>query len=97
MSTGKKWYNQHKPLDKRVEAIEYGTPTIYANGSVLLYVLSMPKLRKDLYHQLIIRTPITNGKQIELPYDEVLINEAETYGRSCYRNDHYGYLVPHQL
>lgn len=68
------------PYANAVEAIEYGTPTIYANGSVLLYVLSMPKLRKDLYHQLIIRTPITNGKQIELPYDEVLINEAETYG-----------------
>lgn len=68
------------PYANAVEAIEYGTPSIYTNGSLLLYVISIPKLKYGFYHRLITRATIRNGRQIELPYNEILISQNETFG-----------------
>lgn len=68
------------PYANAIEAMEYGTPSIYANESTLLYVLSIPKLKRDPYHRLIVRPTIRNGKQIDLPFNEVLVSQNETFG-----------------
>lgn len=68
------------PYANAVEAIEYGNPSVYTNGSLLLYVLSIPKLKHDFYHRLITRAAVRQGKQIELPFNEILINQNETFG-----------------
>lgn len=68
------------PYFNVIEAIEYESPSIYTNGSLLQYVLSMPKVKKEFYHRLIVRTTIRNSKQIELPFNEVLIGQNETFG-----------------
>lgn len=68
------------PYANAIEAIEFGSPSIYTNGSLLLYVLSIPKLKKDFYHRLIARTTIRMGKQIELPFNEILLSQNETFG-----------------
>ncbi|XP_075157990.1 dopamine D2-like receptor [Haematobia irritans] len=68
------------PYSNIIEAIEYGTPSVYTNGSILLYVLSIPKLGKDFYNQLIVRATIREGRQIDLKFDKILINEAAIYG-----------------
>lgn len=68
------------PYANVIEAIEYGSPSVYTNGSLLLYVLSIPKLKEEFYHRLIVRTTIRNNKQIDLPFNEVLISQNETFG-----------------
>lgn len=40
------------PYENEIEAIEHGTPSIYVNGSMLLYIVSMPKLGRRDYNLL---------------------------------------------
>lgn len=68
------------PYDNAIEAIEYGKPSIYTNRSLLLYNLSLPKLKKESYHRLMARTMIKEGRQIELPFEELFISQEETFG-----------------
>lgn len=68
------------PYSNAIEAIEYGEPTIYTNGTLLLYIVSIPKLKKDFYHRLIVRPAIKSNKQIELQFNEILISQNETFG-----------------
>lgn len=68
------------PYANAVEAIEFGNPSVYTNGSTLLYVISIPKLKKALYHRLIVRATIRENKQIDLPFSEILISQNETFG-----------------
>lgn len=60
-----------------MEAIEYGKPSIYTNGTLILYVISTPKLKKDFYHHLIDRSANKIEKQIDLPFNEILISQKE--------------------
>ena len=62
-----------------IEAVEYATLSVYTNGSHLLYILSIPKLGKSFYNLLLTRATINEGKQIDLKFKKVLINEAKTY------------------
>lgn len=73
------------PYANAVEAIEYGNPSIYTNGALLLYVLSIPKLKKDFYHRILVRSPIIMAKQVELAFEEIIISQKETFGvkKSC--------------
>lgn len=68
------------PYSNAIEAVEQGTPSVYTNGSLLLYILSIPKLGRSVYNVLLTRAAINGGKQIDLQFDKVLINEAEIYG-----------------
>lgn len=68
------------PYNNVIEAVEYATPSVYTNGSHLLYVLSIPKLGRSVYNLLLTRATINEGRQIDLQFKKVLINEAETYG-----------------
>lgn len=68
------------PYGNEVEAIEYGTPSIFSNNSMLLYVLSIPKVRKEEYNLLLTRPSIIDGKQIDLNFNRMLVNHRETYG-----------------
>lgn len=68
------------PYGNAIEAVEYGAPSIYTNGSLLLYILSIPKLERNYYNLLLIRAAINDEKQINLPFERVLVSEAETYG-----------------
>lgn len=68
------------PYGNVIEAVEYGTPSIYTNGSLLLYILSIPKIEKQFYNLLLTRATIDDGKQIYLPFERVLVSEAESYG-----------------
>ena len=54
------------PYSNAIEAIEYGEPTIYTNGTLLLNVVSIQKLKRDFCHRLIDRPAIKSNKQIEL-------------------------------
>lgn len=45
----------HRIIDKiaLLEAIEYTNPMVYTNGSMILYVLSLSKVRNTEYNYLI--------------------------------------------
>lgn len=68
------------PYGNAIEAVEYGVPSVYTNGLLLLYILSIPKLERNSYNLLLTRAAITEGKQIDLGFDRILVNEAEAYG-----------------
>ena len=68
------------PYANAIEAIEYGTPSIFTNGNLLLYVLSMLKVEEQIYDHLILRAAIDSSKQIDLPFGEVLVRENQTLG-----------------
>lgn len=68
------------PYQNIVEAVEYGRPSVYSNGTLMLYILSIPKIKPEVYHLVTARAAIRNGKQIDLDYLRLLINHDETYG-----------------
>lgn len=68
------------PYSNELEAIEYAAPKVYTNGSTILYVLSLPKVRKAEYNYLIAKPSVQEGKVIDLQYGTLLVNEKETYG-----------------
>ena len=68
------------PYSNEIEAIEYGTPSVFTNETMLLYILSMPKIRSEEFNLLRTRASIYDGKQIDLNFDKILINHKETYG-----------------
>ena len=68
------------PYSNAIEAVEYATPSVFTDGSHVLYVLSIPKLRKSVYNHLLTRTTINEGRQTDLQFMKILINEAEIYG-----------------
>lgn len=47
---------------------------------MFLCVLSIPKLEKILYNMLHTRAAVRGGKQIDLAFHKVLVNENESYG-----------------
>ncbi|XP_067614938.1 uncharacterized protein [Eurosta solidaginis] len=67
------------PYQNTIEAIEYGSASVYSNGSTLLYVLSMPKVKPDGYRLLITRAAVIKGQHVDLSYKKMLINEVETF------------------
>lgn len=75
------------PYTNEVEAIEYGVPSIYCNGSTLLYILSIPKVGRTEYQSIITRAPIRNGRQIDLKFKRMLKNPKRIFGidGSCFR------------
>lgn len=68
------------PYQNIVEAVEYGRPSVYTNGTLMLYILSIPKIKPEVYHLVTARAAIKDGKQIDLDYLRLLINHDETYG-----------------
>lgn len=68
------------PYANVIEAVEYGEPSIYTNGTLLLYVLSMPKVDQTRFNNLITRAITKNGRRLDLRYSQVLINKMQTYG-----------------
>ncbi|XP_017468940.1 PREDICTED: uncharacterized protein LOC108360954, partial [Rhagoletis zephyria] len=68
------------PYQNVIEAIEYGEPSVLTNGTLLIYVLSMPKVTASKYNLLITRAGIYEGKQLDLQFDRMLVNQKETYG-----------------
>lgn len=68
------------PYQNVVEAVEYGRPSVFSNGSLLLYVLSIPKVAAEMFHLVSARAAVKDGKQIELDYTRLLINHDKTYG-----------------
>lgn len=68
------------PWENPIQAIEYSKPSVFSNGTLLLYIVSLPKVRSENYHVVLARASILNGKQVELPHDKLMINQAETYG-----------------
>lgn len=68
------------PYANEIEAIEYGTPAVFTNETILLYILSMPKVRKDEFNLLQTRASIIENKQIDLKFNKMLVNHQETYG-----------------
>lgn len=68
------------PYGNEIEAIEFATPSIYTNGSMLLYTLSIPKVTKEDYNLLLTKPSIMNEKQVSIEFDRVLVNQKSTYG-----------------
>ncbi|XP_058985142.1 uncharacterized protein LOC131805666 [Musca domestica] len=68
------------PYENEIEAIEHGTPSIYVNGSMLLYIVSMPKLGRRDYNLLHTRASILDGKRIDIEYKKMLVNQDEACG-----------------
>lgn len=73
------------PYTNEVEAIEYGKPSIFSNGTSLLYVLSIPKVNPNKYERITVRAAIIQNRQIDLRYSSVLLNHNNVYGikNSC--------------
>ena len=68
------------PYANTVEALQFGKPSVFTNDSVLLYVLSMPKVSGTEYNLLLTRASILEGKQVDLPFSKILVNHEETFG-----------------
>lgn len=68
------------PYGNIIEAVEYGEPSIYTNGSLILYVLAIPKVSGKEYTLLRTRGAITRGLQVDLAYEKILSTHDETYG-----------------
>ncbi|KAI8116187.1 Retrovirus-related Env polyprotein from transposon gypsy [Lucilia cuprina] len=68
------------PYSNAIEAVEHEMPSVYTNGSLLLYILSIPKLGENVYNLLLTRATINEGRQIDLQFNKILINAAEIYG-----------------
>lgn len=68
------------PYSNVIEAVEYSEPSIYTNGTRLLYVLSMPKVAQTRFNHLITRSIVKNGQRVDLQYKTILMNKQETYG-----------------
>ncbi|XP_054745757.1 uncharacterized protein LOC129250141 [Anastrepha obliqua] len=73
------------PYSNVVKAIEYSEPSIYSNGTLLLYVLSMPKVDQTGFNHLITRSVLKDGHRVDLKYRTILMNKQLTYGikNSC--------------
>lgn len=68
------------PYNNEIEAVEYGKPSIFSNGTSLLYVLSIPKVSPKKFEKIITRAAITDGRQLDLRYSAVLLNHEDTFG-----------------
>lgn len=68
------------PYQNVVEAIEYGQPSIYCNGTLMLYILSLPKINPKTYHLVTARATIRKSRQIDLEFQKLLVSHDETYG-----------------
>ncbi|XP_073827768.1 uncharacterized protein [Musca autumnalis] len=68
------------PYSNFIEAIEYSEPSIYTNGTTLLYILSMPKVEETKFNHLIVRAVLKKGQKVDLNYKTILMNKDETYG-----------------
>ncbi|XP_017486442.1 PREDICTED: SWI5-dependent HO expression protein 3-like [Rhagoletis zephyria] len=68
------------PYSNVIEAIEYSEPSIYTNGTLLLYVLSMPKVVQTWFNHLITRSILKDGHRVDLKYKTILMNKQQTYG-----------------
>lgn len=67
------------PFSNEIEAIEYGKPSIYSNGTSLLYVLSMPKVKPSRYNRILLKSTISDGRQLDLAYNVILINHDDIF------------------
>lgn len=87
------------PYQNVIEAIEHGSASVYSNGTLLLYVLSMPKVKPDSYRLLMTRAAIINGQHIVLDYEKMLINQDETFGinNDCPSIGNYSICAPKSL
>ncbi|XP_053969112.1 uncharacterized protein LOC128870463 [Anastrepha ludens] len=68
------------PYSNAIEAIEYSKPSVYTNNTLLLYVLSLPKVTEERFNHLITRANVQKGHRIELAYKTILISKQETFG-----------------
>lgn len=68
------------PYQNAIEATEYAKPSVYTNGTLLLYVLSMPKLSERKYHLLRTRAAVIAGRQLDFEFNKMLVNQQETFG-----------------
>ncbi|XP_055920276.1 uncharacterized protein LOC129951933 [Eupeodes corollae] len=68
------------PYQNVVEAVEYGRPSVYCNGTLLLYVLSIPKIDPKVHHLITVHAAIRNNKQVDLDYSRLLLSHDATYG-----------------
>lgn len=68
------------PYNNEVEAIEYGKPSIFSNGTSLLYVLSIPKVNPKRYERITTRAAIIQNRQLDIKYSSVLLNHDDVYG-----------------
>ena len=74
------------PYQNVIEAIEYAKPSIFTNGTTLLYILAMPKVRDEEFRMLLARASTRHGKRVSIQHHKLLVNDAETYGLTdnCY-------------
>lgn len=68
------------PYSNIIEAIEYSEPSIYTNGTHLLYILSMPKVAETKFNHLIVRAVLKEGQKVDVTHRTILMNKDETYG-----------------
>lgn len=68
------------PYANVVEALQFGKPSVFTNDSLLLYVLSIPRVSSTEYNLVHARASIIKGRQLDLPYRKLLVNNKETYG-----------------
>lgn len=74
------------PYQNVVEAMEYAKPSIFSNGTMLLYILAMPKIRDEEFRLLLTRATTLHGKRVNIQHQKLLVNEFKTYGltSNCY-------------
>ncbi|XP_050745814.1 uncharacterized protein LOC127011778 [Drosophila biarmipes] len=54
------------PYQNVVEAVEFAEPSIFTNGTCLLYVMALPKVVDIRYKLMLLYPTITEGKQVVL-------------------------------
>ncbi|XP_043865322.1 uncharacterized protein LOC122757425 [Drosophila mojavensis] len=67
------------PYQSAVEATEFAKPIIVTNGTMLLYVLALPKVVAKEYQMLVIRPAIRANRQIDANFGKLLVAPDETF------------------
>ncbi|XP_046807886.1 uncharacterized protein LOC124420092 [Lucilia cuprina] len=71
---------ESSPYQNLIEVAEYAKPSMYINGTILLYVISVPKVTSQKYRVILARATSLKGKKVNLRYHNLMVNEDETYG-----------------
>lgn len=68
------------PYVNEIEALDFATPTILAKDNMVLYIISLPKVQPESYNHILARTSVGSNSQVDISFDEMLVNQRDTFG-----------------
>lgn len=70
---------EHLPFINAEEALNFAKIKIATDNSCLLYIISIPITKEEIFEKLLIKPVKRNNEVIQLDYENVIINENKIY------------------